>query len=170
MNYRVFGAVCVIIACGGWGFLAAAQHMQKISLLRQLCAVMDQMECELRFRNLSLPRLIRQAGEQTAGKLHRFLNLLSEELEAQIRPNAQCCMVAALEKSREMPELVYKILYDLGTSLGKYDLQGQLMGLEAARSECSKALSTLENECKLRTRSYQTLGLCAGAAIVILFI
>ena len=170
MNYRVIGAACIIAACGVWGGVAAGQYTQKISLLRQMRTLMDYFECELRYRNLPLPQLIRQASEQVTGKLRMVLLCLSEELDAQVRPNAQCCMMAALQQCREIPMPVYQILMNLGTSLGKYDTQGQLIGVEAARAECVKALDTLERDCQTRVRSLKTLGLCAGAAIVILFI
>lgn len=170
MNYRVIGAVCIIVACGGWGFLAAGQYTQKISLLREMRTLMDYLECELRYRNFPLPQLIRQASDQVTGKLQKLLLYLSEELDAQIRPNAQCCMVAALQRCSEIPMPIYQILLNFGTSLGKYDTQGQLVGVEATRAECVKALDVLERDCQTRVRSLKTLGLCAGAAIVILFI
>ena len=51
MNYKVIGAVCVVAACGGWGFAAAAQYIQLIRLLRQLISSLDYMECELQYRS-----------------------------------------------------------------------------------------------------------------------
>ena len=58
----------------------------------------------------------------------------------------------------------------LGRWLGRFDLDGQLKGLDAVRQECRRHLEELNNNREVRLRSYQTLGLCAGAAIAILFI
>ena len=58
----------------------------------------------------------------------------------------------------------------LGASLGRFDLQGQLQGIESVRAQCRKDLAELEDNRDQRLRSYQTLGLCAGCALAILFL
>ena len=42
--------------------------------------------------------------------------------------------------------------------------------LDMIKEECMSALQSLNNHNEERLRGYQTLGLCAGAALVILFI
>ena len=54
--------------------------------------------------------------------------------------------------------------------MGQFDLSGQLKGFEAVNKDCLRELTDLENNRTQRTRSYQTLGLCAGAALAILFL
>ena len=58
----------------------------------------------------------------------------------------------------------------LGTTLGRFDLPGQLRGLEAAIRSAEEALRSIRDGAADRRRSYQTLGLCAGAAVAILFL
>ena len=58
----------------------------------------------------------------------------------------------------------------LGTSLGRFDLTGQLNGLEQVRSHCRRELEALAGNRDQRVRGYQTLGICAGAALAILFV
>ena len=79
-------------------------------------------------------------------------------------------MTAALSKAKDIPRTTKGILECFGRSLGRFDLEGQLKGLEAARQECRRHLVQLSNNRDSRIRSYQTLGLCAGAAMAILFI
>ena len=55
-------------------------------------------------------------------------------------------------------------------NLGKFDMSGQLRGLENARNVCRENLELLMYNKDRRLRSYQTLGLCAGAAVAILFV
>ena len=62
------------------------------------------------------------------------------------------------------------ILLELGKNLGNFDMAGQLQGLEYARTLCRENLEKLMHNKESRLRSYQTLGLCAGAAIAILFV
>ena len=61
-------------------------------------------------------------------------------------------------------------LRNLGISLGRFDLPGQLQGIHTARGECQSALDRLCSNRDNRLRSYETLGLCAGAALAILLL
>jgi stage III sporulation protein AB len=79
-------------------------------------------------------------------------------------------MQAALAVTERLPKQTTEVLSLLGESLGKFDLSGQLRGLEGIRSECHRRLDALSENQEVRLRSYKTLGLCAGAALVILFI
>lgn len=170
MNYQIIGAVCIVSACGGFGFILAARHIQSIQLVRQLISALDYMACELQYRNTALPELCRDTAIQCKGRIKLLFAFLSDELESQISPNVSYCMNAAVEKSGDFPSCLQQIFHMLGYSLGRFDLSGQLKGLEAARKECRELLQTLLLNKDTRIRSYQTLGLCAGAAIAILFI
>jgi hypothetical protein len=61
-------------------------------------------------------------------------------------------------------------LQELGTSLGRFDLFGQLEALEAEEKSCKANLETIINGQDVRLRTCRTLGICCGAALVILFI
>ena len=169
MSIKLFGVICVISGCGGWGFLVAAQYMQRTRLLRCLLGALDYMECELQYRSTALPTLCRQTAEQCSGKIGRLFLLLSEELEAQISPNVELCMASVLTRYSDFPRSVTRLLRSLGNSLGKFDLDGQIRGLDAIRQETRQKLEQLQKNHETRIRSYQTLGLCAGTAIAILF-
>lgn len=170
MSYKVLGALLVIAGCGGFGFALAANHRREERTLRQLVNVLDFMECELQYHLTPLPELCRQAGRESSGVIRGVMLALARELEDQISPDVASCMLAALSKTGEIPKLTYRCLRALGRSLGRFDLTGQLRGLEAVRATCRKELEDLAKNRDVRLRSYQTLGLCAGAALAILFI
>ena len=169
MNYQIIGAICVIAACGCFGFLLAAHYIQHIRLVRQLIWALDYMECELQYRNTALADLCREASWQCTGQI-RVLLRLSEELEAQVFPDVSICMASALARSGNFPRDIQQILHKLGQILGKFDLTGQLKELDIVRKECRDVLQELLADKDTRIRSYQTLGLCTGAAIAILFV
>ena len=58
----------------------------------------------------------------------------------------------------------------LGRCLGRFDLEGQLEGLEAVRRQCSHDLKELEALGPDRLKNYRTLAVCAGVALAILFL
>ena len=167
---KLFGAILVIAGCGGFGFFIAAEHRREEKALRHFISLLELMECELQYRLTALPELCRQAAFASQGSVKRIFWILAEELDNQISPDVEKCMIAALEKVRDMPKLTKGAMELLGRSLGQFDIEGQLRGLAAVRSECVRILDNYTKNQDIRLRSYQTLGLCAGAAIAILFI
>lgn len=170
MSIKIFGALCIILACGGMGYSMAAAHRREENDLRQLIGVLDFMGCELQYRLTPLPELCRCAAMEVNGSVGQVLQNLTQELEAQVSPDASSCMRAVVEKFSKLPASVRKNLLTLGASLGRFDLQGQLKGLEGVRVQCRNDLDALEKNRDVRLRSYQTLGLCAGCALAILFL
>ena len=170
MSTKWIGAVCIVLGCGIWGFLAAANHNMRIQLLRQLISAVDLMECELQYRRTPLPQLFRKAAEESKGKLRHIFWMLSQELDAQISPNADRCMATVLARCGDLPRNIIQLLENMGSAMGRFDLEGQLLGLEFVRNSCNEQLKELMQNKDARLRGYQTLGLCAGAAIAILFV
>ena len=62
------------------------------------------------------------------------------------------------------------LLFLLGDSLGKYDLDGQLKGIDFVRKNCEEILAKQVQELNNCVRTYKTLGVCAGAALAILLL
>lgn len=170
MAYQYLGAMFVIIGCGGFGFSIAAASRREIHLLHQIISMTEFMEQELNYRLTPLPELCRRSGKYTGGSIRSVLYSLAQELERQVLPDANSCMRMVLHRMEDLPRSVRRSLTELGATLGKYDLPGQLQGLEAVKTRCNWYLQRLEQNHHHRVRSYQTLGLCTGIALAILFI
>ena len=170
MTYKWIGAVLVIVGCGGFGFAMAAAHRQEERRLGQLLRALQYMQCELQYHLTPLPELCRQAGAEAAGDIGQVFRRLAQELETQSFPDAASCMRAAIEKGPDLSPGCRRLLVQLGRSLGRFDLAGQLQGLQAVKAACREQRRRLEKDREVRLRSYRTLGLCAGAALAILFV
>lgn len=169
MSVKWFGAMVIIFACSAVGFSVAAAYRREERTLRQLIGALDYMACELQYRLTPLPELCRQAAQECTGTVGTVLSRLSEELNAQMMPDAEGCIRAALEGCAVTDRLRASFSL-LGSTLGRFDLEGQLQGLEAVRSHCRRELDELSSGRDARLRSYQTLGVCAGAALAILLV
>lgn len=167
---KILGAILVFLGCGGFGFKIAADHRREEKTLRALISLLDYMECELQYRLTPLPDLCRQTAAQCFGCLRSVFLNLAMELEDQISPDVEHCMSVAVCKVKDIPRSTLDGLEHLGRSMGRYDVDGQLKALEAVRKECRRNLERIAADQDTRIRSYQTLGLCAGAAMAILFI
>lgn len=170
MNIRIAGAILVVLGCGSVGFRIAAAYRYEERILRQLLNALDFMQCELQYRLTPLPELCRRVGVGVKGMVGDLFLRLGLELETQLTPDVSGCMERVLSSCGNLPGLTRQALEHLGGSLGRFDLDGQLLGLEATRRTCRESLEELTQDKSVRLRSYQTLGLCAGAALAILFI
>lgn len=170
MSVQWMGALLIIAGCGSVGFLMAMRDKREYDGIVQLIQVIDFMVCELSYRLTPLPDLCRRVADRIRGIVGRLFLKLAEELEQQVSPDAACCMAAALAGCTDIPPKTEECLSQLGRTLGQFDLQGQLLGLQGLRESCELVRKGMEHDRPQRLRSYQTLGLCAGAAIAILFI
>lgn len=170
MMLKMFGVALTVVGCGSVGFQMAANYRKEERALQQLLRILEYMECELQYRLTPLPELCRQAGNTYKQMPGNVFCDLATELESQISPDISCCMNAVLRRHNQIPPITRKSLVYLGTTIGKFDMSGQLKGFTAANEICKQHLNGLSQGREARLRSYQTLGLCAGAALAILLI
>lgn len=168
MTWKVFGAVLVFLGCGSAGFMKVVAHQREEAALRQLMMALDYMECELQYRLPPLPQLCRKTAEKSEGDISKILYTLAEELDTQIAPDVRTCMHASLQRMPKLPCLMRENLVRLGDTLGQFDLSGQVRGLDAVREMVKHDLERHCDNKDARLRCYRTLGLCAGAALVVL--
>ena len=113
--------------------------------------------------------ICRRAAEDSTGTVRFFLTELACALERQTEPDVQSC-VREIMVTLPPAKLLNRQLRELGATLGRFDLPGQLRGLESAIRSTEEALRSHREGAEGRRRSCQTLGLCAGAAMAILFL
>lgn len=169
MNYKWFGGILIFAACGGFGLHIAAGHHKAVQALTQLIRSLDFMECALQYQLTPLPILCEQAGRSVSGNIRRVYFGLAAELRSKTHADALSGMDQVLNRMEDLSRREKRLFRLLGSSLGRFDLSGQVRGLQNVREECSMELQKIKANQEERLRSYQTLGFCAGAALVILF-
>ncbi len=169
MTVKIIGALLVILSCGSIGFAKVAACRKEEKCLQELILTLEYMESELQYRLPCLPELCALAAQHTAGAIGKIMSALSQELDRQQSSDAEGCMQTVLN-GFPMPASVHQNLSLLGKSLGRFHLSGQLTGMNTVKALCRRELDRLRVMQEQRLRSYQTLGICAGVALVILFI
>ena len=170
MSMRVIGAILIVIGCGYFGWSIPASVKREEASLRELVSALDYMQCELQYHMTPLPDLCREAGIQCSKNLGSFFRHLSEELENRLSPDVSGCVSAALTCVPGLPKRTVAALEILGMTLGRFDVQGQILELESLRNHCRAEIDEIGRNRDSRLRSYQTLGICMGAALAILFV
>ena len=103
------------------------------------------------------------------GEMGRLFENLAQHLERGIERNPGECMALAMVQ-HDIPQQIQFRLSQLGDTLGRYDLSGQIGGIEAIRELCKRDLQALVSERSKTVKSCQALGLCTGAAVAILLL
>lgn len=170
MTIKLIGAVIIVLACGWTGFSAAMSFRREERCLEQLEQAVQMMGADLEHELSPLPVLCKRASQWVKGPIAQVFTALEQELTQQVAPDAAICMAAAIEKTPGLPGKAREGLIRLGTGLGRFDLPGQIRGLQVVEAFCRDNLEQMRMGRDQRLRGYQTLGLCAGAALAILFL
>lgn len=170
MDHKWIGAVLIVVGCSGFGFSLCAEHRQQEKSLRKLIGILEFMTCELQYRMTPLPELCQLVSDEAGGILGRIFRVLSTELEDSTASDVAAAMDTALISTGELPDKTRDKLLLLGRSMGRFDLAGQLSALDAVRTSCRQDLEAFAANREIRLRNYQTLGLCAGAALAVILI
>ena len=168
--YKWIGSVLVFAGCGGFGLSLAGAHIRRERILMQLCRALDEMECELRYRLTKLPELCMATAQSASGPVRKVLLMFAHELESKVSPDPASCMSLVLEKYTLTDEQVRDAFVELGRSLGRFDLEGQIQGIRHVKDVCMLCLERERAGRNERIRCYRTLGFCGGAALVILLV
>ena len=169
MTLKLLGVILVIVSCGGVGFAMAAADLRETKSIQRMIEAIEYLSWELQYRNAPLPELCRSTAAATSGLVKTIFWALAKELDAKRSPDVAGC-VESLLSSMSLPGGLAGALKLLGRSLGKFDREGQLKGLASAAAELELERKACAEGQQGRVRCYQTLGLCAGAAIAILMI
>ena len=170
MNYRWIGSILIVGSCTGYGITLAIHQKREMQLLRELCRIIDEMLWELPYQMTPLPELLRHAAGRKNGTLCTFFYGVADQLDRQVLPDVLSCMKLECPAGLDFFPHLKTCLLLLGSSLGRFDLNGQLKGLSSVREHCQQTIREMSTNQDIRLRSYRILGLCAGISLVILLI
>lgn len=170
MTLRILGAIIILSSCGGFGFSMVKAYQREERCLQALSRSVEWMICQLEYSLMPLPQLIRSAAGKENSPVGQVFTGLANRLETQRDTDASAAMTAILEDFENLPLRTRLLLQQFGVSLGKFSLSGQISCLHGIAQLCQREQNSLSNGREARLRSYRTLGLCAGAALVILFL
>lgn len=170
MIVKMIGAILIFISCGSVGFKIAANCKKEEKYLCDFILSIEYMISELQYRLTPLPQLCKQASIKFDNCLGNIYEKIFYELELQQCSDPSFCFASVLENEKSIPPITRTQMELLGKTVGQFDIDGQVKGLETVKAECERQLSLIRDNQENRLRGYKTLGLCAGAALAILFV
>lgn len=170
MWLRIFGACGIVAACSGFGFQAGADYRRRMKYLQDFLDALDEMMRQLNQSLLPLPELVQKASSLGSGGLYDTMGSFSQALAQQLSSDTASCMYLALERGGIEDASARRLMMQLGRSLGRFDLPGQLKGLETLHGQAQRALEHMQQEKTGLVRSYRTLGVFGGMALAVLLL
>ena len=167
-SVKLAGA-CLIVGSSFWVGLWAARGLKRAERqIRDLDAALTLMENELRFTSTRFGPLCSLLAQRSRGAVSGFFSAVAADLEAPDFRSVGAARRAAEKAGLVLPPGVFFAVEGLIDGFGRYDLEGQLRQLAAARAELSRQAEQLRLQMDNRCRTYELLGLCTGLAVLIL--
>ena len=169
MDYCKLAGAGLILSASVWaGFHAALRLRRTHETLRDLAAALELMSGEIAFAATPFIPLCRRAGEGRCKPLHSFFLILSREAEKPDFTAEGLTRRACAEAGLSLPKTAIFTLERLLDGFGRFDREGQLRQLRLAADELKRLSGEISAQMEERCRSYEVLGLTAGAAVLVL--
>ena len=167
---RIIGAALVLTGAGALGLGKGLQFYRQLRQLRDFVGAVEILKCELNYTLMPLPKLYRAVGRRTQGVCSRFFNALATELEQGTPRNKAAEYVLSETHGLCLPQDALMSLLELCSTLGRYDMEGENRMLQLSGQRLKAALERAEREKRPLAKSYASLGVCTGVALVILML
>ena len=165
---KLIGIVFILFSAISVGSKISCGLKQQCGYLRNILDVLQVFEHEVAVRCTPLPETFSVMASMAQGNIKRVLLGVSEQMQQQRWTSPRSAMEHALI---EFPDdLVGEIFLDLSNKIGRYDLDTQLAEIALAKEKTKQVLTHLEEERRMKSKTYKTLSICAGLAVVILLI
>lgn len=165
---KLLGVVFILISSWSVGCRFSMTMRSRCDCAKEAIDALQVLRNELSFLGSPLPEAFRAVASSVKGQWGQVFLDMSARMEKDRWLTPATAAQKALVSVTDEP--IGRIMQDLAGKLGSYDLEAQLHGIDRAVHEVNALLSGLVEEKRLRSRTYQTLSICAGAAIAILLI
>lgn len=170
MMVKILGAMLVILACSGAGYLTALEFVNRTKQIRQLQNALLYIETEIMYGYTPLNDLMKKISQRENGSISLFFLTVAEELET-MEKSFQHCWQTAIDKRWKYTSLKEKerqIMLQLGSILGMSDRENQQKHIRIALSHMqAEEKEAYEAQTKYEKMS-RTLGVLTGILLVLL--
>lgn len=168
---KLIGAVLVLVSGTLFGFYQAAQFANRPKQVRQLILAMQRLETEIMYGFTPLPDALNKIGQQLAAPLQAIFIETSRKLTESHGYTAQQSWqqsVAEQWKHTALKQNEKNILHQFGFTLGTSDRNDQIKHIKLAVNQLQHEEAAARDDQARYEKMCKSLGLLAGALIVIL--
>ena len=164
------GMAFIAISAASVGMQMSASLGKRCRLLQQFLAVLQILRNEISVCGTPLPQAFALMAVSSGGAVAQLFSSVAREMDSRrwLSPAAAIEHGLECEQTLLQDQVLCEIIRRLGSGLGKYDRESQLQTIDFTASELSALLNQTKQEHSVRGKTYRTLGICAGLAMVIL--
>lgn len=163
----------LLLFCGSTaiGLGAAGALRKRTQALSSFLGGLTIMEAELQFHLTPMPDLLEKLAREAGGAAGAFFALCRKGLgHLEDTPLSLIWQEALQSRAGMLTEGDREVLEQLGAILGRYDLEGQLSAIGAAKQRLEECRRQAETRQTTLGRMYSVLGMTAGIMSVLLLI
>ncbi|MDL2273619.1 stage III sporulation protein AB [Oscillospiraceae bacterium OttesenSCG-928-G22] len=168
---QIIGAVLIILGTAGIGLFEVYRLNLHIETLSGFLSALELMESEIYFNISPLYDICKKLTRSARAPLRPFFAALSEGGGDVAGESFGDLWKRTLETMKlELGGEERQVLLELGSTLGRYDIEGQAKAISYVRRRFEGFLKEAVDVKSKMGRVYGTVGLAAGAAVVIILI
>lgn len=169
----IVGGLLVLFAGTMLGFYKAAQYANRTRQIVQTIHALNRLETEIVFGFTPLPEALSKIGKQLAPPMSRIFREAADRLEEHSgNTTTESWHMAVTDnwKATSMKLGELEVIRQLGLTLGISDREDQQKHLHLAVSQLQAEEQTAREEQKRYEKMWKSLGVLAGALVVILIV
>jgi stage III sporulation protein AB len=170
---KIIGCILVITSSTGIGFYFSSEIRSRIEDLKELKKLIGLLRGDIRYASTPLPEAINSIHRRHGGRFHSFFEYISTKLNELSGHTFSEVWKTAVEKELADTSLNKKDKYHLiqfGDNLGYLDKEMQINTIDLYISQLEEEIKDLSKTVKEKAYLYKTLGIMAGAFIIIIMI
>ena len=169
---KLAGVIFIVVSAGSVGLRISSNLRKRCCLLRQLLSALQVMENEIGFCSTPLPQAFALMAVRAEGALSRVFSSVAKTMDKRRWISPQAAMEQALrdEPAIGADKQIAEELLSLTSGLGNYDRECQMKTLSRVKKQVENLIQAAEQECSVRSKTYEVLGICAGISVAILLI
>ncbi|WP_044640413.1 stage III sporulation protein SpoIIIAB [Risungbinella massiliensis] len=168
---KLIGSVLLVLAFSLAGFQYAKRYRERPEQIRQLRTAITFLETEIGYGVRTLPEALAQVSLRAPVPIRDLLERCSKSLlELDGRSTYECLQFAVKQRWKwtQMQSDEKEIFLDICKNLGQSDRNTQIQHLTLAKQNLEQIEQQAQEEQRQYEKMYRTLGILAGALLIIL--
>jgi stage III sporulation protein AB len=167
---KIFILAALAVLSGGVGMYFRAGLLRRLVILREIRYMLDEFIMLIRFKGATVREIIDTAVADSRLADLIFLDIVSKAY-TEDKSFSDCWENAAADfRQNGLTPSDIKLIENIGKNLGTTDIEGQLASLSLYQSEAEAAFIAAEAETAKKAKLYTSLGVLAGAFLVVFLI
>lgn len=173
MILKILGGVVICLSAFAIGMKKASSFEKRLDILNEFEKSLVLLKGEIKYSAASLPESIQSVSKRTSNEVMSFYKNLSEKI-MESKDIALSKLweeeVKGTLKTEEIKQEDLELFIDLGKQLGHLDVDMQIKNIDLCISRLKERQVEAEEDIKMKSKLYRTLGVSGGAILTLMLL